>query len=394
MHISRTDMMKSQFIKLLFAAAFMAISLSAFPQVESAGEVHRRSSKQTASKEPATEMSQKMRNSLETSGAHDADLSYMRKIYRQLDLTKAANASLYFPEDVIDGKENLFRIIFGRVIDGAVPAYEYLDGKEIFSDQYKLNVSDILTRFDIYATEAKGSTPSNPRYTVEEADVPAQQVLNYYIIEKWEFDTRSNRMKTIVEAICPVLTRSGDFGDETRFPMFWVRMDSLRPYLANSMVSASDDNNLERYSLNDYFSLGLYDGEIYKFQNTRNLSMAQMFPDEDMRKQAQDSIDNRLRTYGKNLWVPTREEYLAMKEKEENAVNTASDSIPERTVVSADGEKDVKATSSRSKKRSSTQKTKATTTGKSGSSRANRKSKVGKSSANTTAEKSVRRRKR
>ena len=58
----------------------------------------------------------------------------------------------------------------------------------------------------------------------------------------------------------------------------------------------SDDNNLPQYSIDDYFNLGMYDGDIYKTRNLRNLSMMQMFPDPDDLARAQDSIDNRLKT--------------------------------------------------------------------------------------------------
>lgn len=383
-------------IILSMAAALIAVAASA--QVENAGAVRKRSAADKKAEQSGPVVSGRMQQLFEKSEPHDADLSYMRQIYRQLDLTKVQNAPLYFPEDVVDGQENLFRIMLKLVIDGKIPAYEYLDGREVFSDQYKINVADMLERFGIYATEAKGSTEKNPKFTIEEADVPTGQVLNYYIIEKWEFDRRSNRMKTRVEAICPVLSRAGDFGGETKYPMFWVKYDVLRPYIAQQYVFLDDDNNLSRYSLDDYFNLTLYDGEIYKTKNLRNLSMAQMFPDEDMRKRAQDSIDNRLRNYGKNLWVPSREEYLAMKEKEEEKeaakASAAADSIPERTtVVAAEGEEEeVKAVSVRSKKRTSTRAKKAAE-----KKEAAKKSspKVKKSSASSGgAAKSVRRRKR
>ena len=162
----------------------------------------------------------RMQSFYEAKHTREADLDYMRRIYRRIDLSKPANTPLYYPEDVIDGQENLFRLILRLVVEGSLPAYEYLDGREVFTDQYRINVADVLDRFDIYYRKAKGSTEKNPRYTIEEADVPSGQVQKYYIIEKWEFDRRTNRMKTRVEAICPVLTRTGDFGGETPFPMF------------------------------------------------------------------------------------------------------------------------------------------------------------------------------
>ncbi len=368
---------------LLTLTLIALTAAGASAQVENAGGVRKRTAKDKKQTTATPAVTERMQGFYEAKEPHDADLAYMRQIYRQLDLTKDANTPLYFPEDVVDGQENLFRIILRNVVDGRIPAYEYLDGREVFSDQYKVNVGEMLDRFGIYAQAAKGSTEKNPRYVIEEADVPTGQVLNYYIIEKWEFDRRSNQMKTRVEAICPVLNRSGDFGGEARYPMFWVKFDALRPYLSQQYVFLNDDNNLPQYSLDDYFNLGMYDGEIYKTRNLRNLSMAQMYPDPDDMKHAQDSIDNRLRTYGKNLYVPTREEYLAMKEQEEAAAAAlaAGDSIPERTVVD---------TSSKSRRESA----KKRTSTKKRAKKAKVKNSNSSSEGNSNAAKSVRRRRR
>lgn len=373
----------------VIAAAF--IGLCAMAQVENnAGGVRKRSERDRKKTENAggPTVTDRMQGFYEQKTPHDADLTYMRQIYRQLDLTKDENTPLYFPEDVVDGQENLFRMILRLVVDGRIPAFEYLDGREVFSDQYKINVPDMLDRFGIYYTEGKGSTAKNPRYQIEEADVPTGQVLNYYIIEKWEFDRRTNQMKTRVEAICPVLNRSGDFGGEARYPMFWVKFDTLRPWLAQQYIFLSDDNNMPQYSLDDYFNLGMYDGEIYKTRNLRNLSMAQMYPDPDDMKRAQDSIDNRLKTYGKDLFVPTREEYLAQKEKADEAarLKAAGDTVPERTVVDENAETEKKASVRTSTRKKSTTKKRAKVKRASSSS--------SNSSGNSNAAKSVRRRRR
>ena len=188
-------------------------------------------------------------------------------------------------------------------------------------------------------------------------------------------------MHTRVEAICPVLNRTGDFGGDARYPMFWVRYDQLRPWLAQQYVFLTDDNNLPQYSLDDYFTLGMYDGEIYKTKNLRNLSMAQMYPDPDDMQRAQDSIDNRLKTYGKGMWVPTREEYLAQKEREEEIAKALAngDSIPERTVASAKDLPKAKSSRKSSRKRSKPKSIKSSSSS---------------SGANSNADRSVRRRRK
>ncbi len=364
-----------------FAVTFAAVSMA---QVESGGSVVRKRAdrdKKAQTDKAGPQVTERMQGFYETKEPHDADLQYMRQIYRQLDLTKDANTPLYYPEDVIDGQENLFRIILGLVVNGKIPAYEYLDGREVFTDQYKVKVGDMLDRFGIYYKA--GSGRNQPEYIIEEADVPTGQVLNYYILEKWEFDRRSNRMKTRVEAICPVLNQSGDFGGEMKLPMFWVRFDALRPFLAQQYIFLSDDNNLPQYSLDDYFNLGMYEGDIYKTRNLRNLSMNQMYPDPDDLKRAQDSIDHRLRDFGKNLWVPTREEFLAQQEAKAQAekLAAAGDTIPERTVVTTDQPKEKKAPAK--SKRKSTKKRGAV-----------KKSPSSSSSPNSSATKSVRNRRR
>ena len=384
-------------LKILCSISFLLMASGAFAQVEDAGVVRKRSDKDKEDVKRSAGITPRMSSFFQTSKAHEADIDYMKQIYRRLDLEKGPNAALYYPEDVIDGQENLCRIILTNVINGSVPAYEYLDGREIFTDQYKVNVPDMLQRFDIYAHEAKGSTEKNPKFEIDEADVPVNNVMNYYIIERWEFDRRSNAMKTVVEAICPVLSRSGDFDSDTRYPMFWVKFNDIRPLLAQQYVFVSDDNNVPKYSLDDYFNLGLYDGEIYKTRNMRNLSLAQMFPDEDDMKRAQDSIDNHLRNYGKDLWVPSRQEYLAAKEKQEQAKKdsdgktvASEDELPVRqeaatTTDSSTDEETLSvapnASSARAKKKTTTKKTKQPKASN-------------PSGSNAAAEKSVRRRKK
>lgn len=254
------------------------------------------------------------------SNVSDADRMWMRVIYRDLEVKNPKNAALYFPEEVIDGQENLFRILMRLLANNQVAAYEYLDGKEIFSDQYRLKVRDMLDRFHVMYTEAKGSTEKNPKFAIDESDVPANEVLSYYILEKWEFDSRTNKTRRKVEAICPVLHRSDDFGgDAVRYPMFWIKMKDIRPYLAQQYIFIDDDNNLPKYTYDDFFRMSMYDGDIYKTRNLTNRSMMQMFPDPDDRKRAQDSIQNRLDSFDKKLWVPSREEVIAAREAREAA---------------------------------------------------------------------------
>lgn len=305
-------MIVNKYIRTAILSVLLVTTASIVAQTENAGGVRRKKGGQTEQQQGGAKVTDRMQSFYETVPTSDADLVWMREVYRQINLEKEVNAPLYFPEDVVDGQENLFRMIFRLVVDGKVPAYEYLDGREIFTEKYQIKPGEMLDRFGIYYTKGRGDS-----FIVEESDVPTNQVLNYYILERWEFDKRTNQTKTRVLAICPVLNRIGDFGGETKYPMFWVKFDALRPFMAQQYVFLTDDNNLAQHSLDDFFMLGMYQGDIYKTKNLRNLSMNQMFPDQDDLIAAQDSIDNRLRSFGKDLYVPSREEYLAQQEKAE-----------------------------------------------------------------------------
>ena len=201
---------------------------------------------------------------------------------------------------------------------------------EIFTDEHKIDVGQMFDNYGIYYTEAKGSTAKNPIYEFEDADIRSNQVKSYYIIEKWEFDTRSNRMKANVQYICPVLHQVDDWsGENARYPMFWVKLNDIRPYMAQQYIFTDDDNNLPRYSIDDFFKLNMYTGDIIKTKNLRNLSLKQMFPDTVAYKHAQDSIEQRLRSFNQDLWVPPLDVLQARAEAEEKARAEAEGELEE-----------------------------------------------------------------
>jgi gliding motility associated protien GldN len=382
-------------IKRLVIAALSVLFISSAmsAQDESTSTLRRTTAadRNKAAQSAGATVSDRLQIHYDDSGASitDADRQWMRVIYRQIDLDQDVNAALYYPEEAIDGQENLFRIIMRLLANNQLTAYEYLDGRELFTDQYKLKVSDLLDRFHIIYTQAKGSTEKNPKYVIDESDVPTNEVLSYYVIERWEFDTRGNRMKTYVDAICPVLHRSGDFGGEAvKYPMFWVKYSDLRPWLAQQTIFTSDDNNLPTCTYDDFFNLTMYKGDIYKTRNLRNKSMMQMYPDTADLHRAQDSIQQRLDKFEEKLWVPDREKVIAAKTKSTDKVESSSKSDKDdieaainEAVEAEKATKSSKRSTARSAKKSSSSKTSST------------KVKTQKASTSSSATKSVRRRK-
>lgn len=260
--------------------------------------------------------------------ALSSKVAWKRIVYKELDLENDSNATLYYPEEPYGNGMNLFRIIMQNVLDGNIPAYEFLDGHEVFTTEFEIDIPTFLDKFYIpFETSTQYDRTS---YIVNSLDLPSSEVLGYYMIEGWEFDNVENHTTAKVEALCPVLYRLGEIGEETlKYPLFWVYYDDLHPYLTRQPVFLNENDVTPRYTLADYFDLNMYRGEIYKTKNPRNKTLRQLYPDDDSRKKASDSIAVMLETFDSKLWVPSREEvFEARRAKEEK--NKGLGSIPQR----------------------------------------------------------------
>ncbi len=312
-------------LRLIIALLLLSFALGSNAQVTKRTDSDARKKDK---KDGAPTITTRQQSFYEVKEPSDADLQWMKVIYRELPFAKGKNAALFYPELPNEDGESLYFIIMRLLAKNQISAYD--QEAEIFNDAHKVNVGEMLYNHGIDYVEAKGSTEKNPIYDIEDADFRSNMVKSYYVIEKWEFDTRSNQMKPRVEAICPVMHREDDWSGETqRYPMFWVKLNDIRPYMAQQYVFTDDDNNLPRFSLDDFFKLNMYTGDIIKTKNLRNLSLRQMFPDTTAYKHAQDSIEARLRSFNQDLWVPPLEVLQARAEAEEKARAEAEGELEE-----------------------------------------------------------------
>lgn len=230
------------------------------------------------------------------------NVPWQHVVYRELDLTKEENASLYYPVEPMDGLTNLFRVIIEAFAKGELPAYEYLDGRELFTDDYRCKPQDILDKFKI-GYEQKTQRGGTELFEIDESTVPSHQVLSYFVKERWEFDQQHSKYQSRILCICPVLHRSDEMSDDAKYPIFWVRYEDLRPFLRQHLVVSSGMNSAARYTMEEYFSLGQYKGDIYKDSNLRGLSLKQQVGDNpDTLFMVQERLDKELRAFGDSIW--------------------------------------------------------------------------------------------
>ena len=164
---------------LLLSAIFAA------PQIEAQTRASIKSGSAKKREEANNSISVRAKALYEKEELSSSDIPWMRIIYSSLDLKKEKNLPLYYPEESTEEQENLFRLIMKLLAENKIGAYEYLDGREIFNDEYQVNVKETLDRFHILYEEKENSGSKKAKLSIDPSDVPANEVLSYYIKEKW-----------------------------------------------------------------------------------------------------------------------------------------------------------------------------------------------------------------
>lgn len=227
------------------------------------------------------------------------DVVWKRDVYRTLDLTKDANAPLYYPVEPRGRQVNLFTYVFHLMLSGRVNAYTYkLDGVESFDKKDRMEVRDVLDRYSIYYEEKDG------KFVVENNDVPSAEVTRYYIKESVYLDQRTGTFSTKVTAICPVLMRGADeFGSEaTPYPLFWLNYDEVAPWLSRLPIMASNLNNVTNMTADDYFAMNRYDGKIYKTNNMQGTALANYCKTDSAMLKEQKRIEKEIYDFEEGVW--------------------------------------------------------------------------------------------
>ena len=255
-------------------------------------------SEQQQRKNPSSAMSVRAQISFPTAVEMPEEVVWRRDIYRELDLSKDANAGLYYPVEPQGKQLNLFTYIFKLAQNGYIPVYEYpTDGSDVFTNETRVDMKTILDNYHIFYEEQDG------KLKVDNSDIPSSEVKKFFLKESAYYDQANSSFHIKVLALCPVMLREDDFGGEsTQYPLFWVKYSDLEPFLNRQTVMPSSLNNAATMSMDDFFTLNMYRGQIYKTNNAQGKTLAQYCPDEAAMTAEQRRIEKELDDFRKNIF--------------------------------------------------------------------------------------------
>jgi gliding motility associated protien GldN len=239
------------------------------------------------------------------------DILWKREVYRIVDLTDGANGSLYYPIEPTPNRMNLFCTIFNLIANGKISAYEFKSNSEDFSESSVLKFKDLLKNFDIPFREKTNPQKANtPLYEIDAVDIPSSDVTKFYIKEVYYLEQRSSTVGIRTLALCPVLSKTDDYGKTDPYPMFWIPFSSIKGYLSSIPVWADSTNSVSRMNAYDFFNMHRYKGEIYKVSNLKNQTIYDYCETPEARKAEQIRLEKELTNLDQSLWEPSQRDKL------------------------------------------------------------------------------------
>ena len=282
--------------RLLFISTLvlMVSAAVAQPPQRRAEQQTQQQAKQNAA---SSAMSMRAQISFPTAVEMPEEVVWRRDIYREISLEDDANGGLYYPVEPQGKQLNLFTYIFKLALNGYIPVYEYpTDGSDVFTDATKADMKALLDNYHIYYEEKDG------KIRVDNSDIPSAMVKKYYLKESAYYDQANSSFHIKVQALCPIMM--DEFGGEaTQYPLFWVKYSDLEPYLNRQTVMASSMNNAATVSMDDFFTLNMYRGKIYKTNNAQGKTLLQLCGGDEAKMTAeQKRIEAELEGFKKTIF--------------------------------------------------------------------------------------------
>jgi gliding motility associated protien GldN len=186
----------------------------------------------------------------------EADVKFKRRVWRRIDTRQKMNKSFTWPGSPVT------QVLYELAVKGKVKAYEndsfasYYTPEEAFERGADFVVTQIPDpRFP--------DDPDNMIDTTYWDPFRWDKIIKFEIMEDWIFDYKHSEMRPRIIGIAPLMTKSV-MGISIEVPLFWLKMDDIRPTLAKSEVY-NRYNDVMRMSWDDLFNhYRMFDSYIVK----------------------------------------------------------------------------------------------------------------------------------
>jgi gliding motility associated protien GldN len=193
----------------------------------------------------------------------EADVMWMKRYWRVLDLRQKMNLHYFYPIDPIAGRQNLVTCLLNSICSMETVAYDPMDD-EFTVEMTRAEVSSSTSNTDtIYLEDEMGQ--SIPKEIVNSFD--PSSVKRIRLKEDWIFHNGRSTLEKRIIGICPVAEKYDENGEyKGEMPLFWMYFPSVRGILKNQIVKNSH-NVAEPFNYDRLLQMRFFASYLYKESN-------------------------------------------------------------------------------------------------------------------------------
>jgi gliding motility associated protien GldN len=230
-------------------------------------------------------------------------VKYSKRIHRVIDSRMKQNKDITWPRNPLN------KVLWKAVIEGYP---ELGQPKAYASDSLAstLSLSAIKSKVEdtVWVWVPNPNNPTDPNDLIEIAifePFDPGTIKKFRIMEDWIFDVQHSDLRPRIIAIAPMYqVRSQTGVDLGEAELFWIKMDDLRPILAQQEIF-NTFNDAARLSYDHWFEMRLFSSHIVKESNVYDLDIAYLEGFRDAGVEAlleADKIKNDLYVTEHDLW--------------------------------------------------------------------------------------------